>query len=256
MPRHKKAEPQIESDRPAEAVAGDDMSSEMRIARMLARDLRPARPLASADTWPLKAFESPDSRIRIATSTSELEDIGRLRYEVLSAGGDKTFQFADHSARQFVEPIDDLSLHLQYSESAKRTDAAVRLTRASDALSDPLLQLILDATRAAPTTCTVICSRFATVDNIGSDSIVPLFCQVYRSALVAGACYCLLAVRDEMTSMFETFGFRLLDPCVNDPIGGVVSLLRLDAYDVAYLRRVNSPCSAVAEELFDLKTIA
>jgi hypothetical protein len=249
MRGHKKAESQIEDVRPDRTVDGDAGSPQTRIARMLARDLRPWRPLASAQAWPSKAFHLVNKRITIATSTSELEEVGQLRYELFFGGSDKTSRLADHSLRQFIEPVDDLSLHIRYGAD-DQPQAAVRLTRASDALSDPHLQLILDATGAAATSCTVICSRLAIAPHLREHALVPLFRQVYRSALVSGACYCLLAAPDEMACNFEPVGFRPLGSSVTDPIGGVLRLWRLDAYDVAHLRAVKSPCLAVAEELF------
>jgi hypothetical protein len=249
MRGHKKAESQIEDIRPDRTVGGDSSSPQTRIARMLARDLRPARPLASAQTWPPQAFQLVDKRITIATSTSELEQVGQLRYELLFGGTDKTSRLADHSLRQFIEPVDDLSLHIRYGAD-DQPQAAVRLTRASEALADPHLQLILDASGAAPTSCTVIWSRLAIAPHLREQSLAPLFRQLYRSALVSGACYCLLAASDEMACNFELVGFRPLGSSVTDPIGGVLRLWRLDAYDVAHLRTVKSPCLAVAEELF------
>jgi hypothetical protein len=251
----KKPELQTE-DAPASTTGTRDArSSQVRVARMLADDLRPRRPPASAAMWPAKAMASSDRRITISSGASDLEAIGHMRYELFFSEGGKTCRFVDHSRRQFLEPVDELSLHLQ---CGTRSDpqAITRLTWASDALSDPHLQVVMEATGAAATTYTIICSRLGVAANTPTQTIILLLRQVYQSALVSGACYCLLTARDDMTGLFETLGFRLLGLSVNDPAGGALSLLKLDAYDVPYLRRHGSPFLAVAEDLFSDEDIA
>ncbi len=251
MSDNKKLALQIDDALSTGPVADDDVRSggRRRIARMLSRDLHPAGVLASSGVWPTKALHSADGRITIAASASELEEVGRLRYELFFMQGGKTGGLADHEQRRFVEPVDELSLNLQYRGRAG-IQGAVRLTRGNDALSDPHLQSVLDATGATANSNIMICSRVAVQPGLKAQAIASLFSQVYRTALLSGACYGLLAARDEMTRMFEPLGFRSLGQSMNDPIEGMLSIMRLDAYDTPYLRRIKSPCLSVADELF------
>ncbi|MBI5129070.1 MAG: hypothetical protein HZA66_06485 [Rhodopseudomonas palustris] len=202
-----------------------------------------------ASVWPSAAMTSGDARIGIARTRADLISVGRLRYERYVAREGKQYGCTDHVGKTFIEPLDRLSLNF-FATVNGRVAGAVRLVRASDAPADRHLALLVEAARPADPATTVVNSRFAVRPEMAARAlIVPMFQQVYRSGLLAGARQCLLATRTELIPLFGKFGFVPLGRTLNDPVAGHLEILALDAFDFAHLASVASPYLPIARSL-------
>ena len=195
--------------------------------------------------WP-SGIESQHPTVNIARKEADLNDIGRLRYELYIERDGKRYSSVEYAARQFLEPIDRVSLNFQ-ARHMGRLLAAVRLVRAEDAILDPHLGLLVEAYRPCDIARTVVNSRLAVLpEHRARAVIIPMFQEVYRCGLLAGAKECLLGTRDELVSIFERFGFVRTETVVVDPVAKHMNVLCLQLDNVEYLTRINSPLAPIA----------
>jgi hypothetical protein len=157
--------------------------------------------------WSANALPSPGSAVGIARTEVELEAIGRLRYEFYAAHEGKAYARADHVRRRLIEPVDDVSLNFQAADKG-RVLAAVRLTWAEDALTDPHQRRLIQAALPDCLSTTLVLSWFAVMPDLcASPMIVQMLREVSWTSLASGARSCLVGTRREFTSIFERFGF-------------------------------------------------
>jgi len=206
--------------------------------------------MAPSERWlsftPSKSNES----ISIARSSEQMAEIGRLRYALYIARDKKRYIHVDHERQSMIEAIDDVSLNFQIIDN-NRTLAAVRLTRAADALNDPQLSLLVKSLKRRNLSNIVVNSRFVALPLPSARrAIAPMFQEVYRAGLAAGAMHCYLATRPQLQTIFEKFGFRFEGSVFDDPIAGHMHALRFDLHDIAYLNEINSPLLPVVLERF------
>ena len=79
--------------------------------------------------------------------------------------------------------------------------------------------------------------------------IKPLFQEIYRVGMLAGATDCIVGTRADLIGVFERFGFRRTCSQVVDPIANDIHVLNLDSHDLAHMREVDSPLTQIAEKL-------
>lgn len=194
-----------------------------------------------ARRWPIATLPPPGGSVSVARSRNELEDIGRLRYDLYIARDGKAYAHADHARRCFLDAVDDVSLNFQ-ARRGGRLVAAVRLTRAEDAFRDLQLAQLVKAAGLRRLSGVVLNSRFVVDPSPGSRRlIIPLLQQVYRAGLIAGARLCYLATRPQLASIFERFGFRVTGATFDDQVAGGMHVLRLDLLDAEHLVSSGSP---------------
>jgi len=198
--------------------------------------------------WPKSIFSSVGFPISIARSQHDLTKVGHLRYELYVDRDKKAYAFADHRGRALIEPVDAASLNF-YSSDASGVCSAVRLTGAEDASEDPLLAALLESARIRHMTRVVTCSRFAVQPTLAArKTIMPLFREVCRAGLKAGAVKCLLATRPSLVGIFAKFGFRSANRTFVDRVAGELSVCEFDLHDLQHLVSISSP---VVDVIFD-----
>jgi hypothetical protein len=212
-----------------------------RDIRAFARSKRHDASASWLGRWPDAGLPPLHPAVSVASHDSDLLGIGRLRYELYIARDGKAYRNADHIELTFLEPIDVVSLNFQARVDDKLL-AAVRLVRADDALLDPHLRLLVEAYQPECLESTVVCSRFAVRPEHRARALIkPLFIEVYRIGLLSGARHCILGTRDDLTAIFERFGFRRTDAELRDPVASHIHVLDLDLDDADHMRSVNSP---------------
>jgi predicted GNAT family N-acyltransferase len=225
-----------------------------RDVRAFARSTRHDARAAWWGRWPDAGLPPVHPAVSIATSEDDLDDIGRLRYELYIARDGKAYRNVDHAHRIFREPVDTVSLNYP-ARMGDELLAAVRLVRADDALVDPHLRLLVEAYQPTCTESTVVCSRFAVRPEHRARALIkPLFIEVYRIGLLSGAQHCIVGTRDDLTAIFERFGFRRTDTEVNDPVASHIHVLDLDSHDLNHMRSVKSPLLPFAEAMIGTVT--
>lgn len=198
--------------------------------------------------WPAD-IKTQHPAIDIARQEADLNDIGRLRYELYIERDGKRYASVERGARKFLEPIDRVSLNFHARHSG-RLMSTVRLVRAEDAILDPHLGLLVEAYRPRDITRTVVNSRLAVLpEHRARALIIPLFKEVYRCGLLVGAKECLIGTRDELVPIFERFGFARTDTVVVDPVAKHMNVLCLQVDDIDHLTRINSPLLLVARSV-------
>lgn len=189
----------------------------------------------------LRSTVKTPSCIGVADTDGELGAIGQLRFKLYVARDGKAYAHADWEQQQLIDPIDDCSLNFQ-AVAGGRLLAAVRLTMAEDARSDTQMALLVKASGIKRLANVAVCSRFVAEPSAAArKAIVPLFIEVYRAGLKAGARLSLLATRPRLDSVFAKFGYRYTGLSFEDPVAGNMHVLCLDAYDVEHLNDVRSP---------------
>jgi hypothetical protein len=137
--------------------------------------------------------------------------------------------------------VDEVSLNFQ-GQCGGRVLAAVRLTRANDALADLQMAQLLRALKLRRLSNVVVNSRFVVQPALRARRlIVPMLREVYRAGLVAGARFCYLASKPKLAGTYERFGFKFAGATFDDPIAGQMQVLRLDLHDVENLISTASP---------------
>ncbi|KAF0120494.1 MAG: hypothetical protein FD152_4137 [Xanthobacteraceae bacterium] len=190
------------------------------------------------DRWPRSAFASHRfPAIGCASSSDELNKIGRLRYDLFIERDGKAYSGANHRQRSFLELIDGHSLNFQVVHHGEPI-AAVRLTRAKDALADEHLVRIVEhaGLNHSDLRQTVVNSRLAVRPDTRARLQIPLlFRHMYRIGVLSGAAYCLVAARPDVGPLFEKFGFKKRSVSYVDPVGGLMEVHVLDVFDKAAL---------------------
>jgi hypothetical protein len=185
--------------------------------------------------------------VTVATTLSDIIQIGRLRYDLYVGRDGKQYRHADHLSRQFLEPIDAVSFNFQ----AKRNDillGSVRGSLAVDALHDAHLLPLVETASPRCLHEAVVSSRFAVhPSNTARSLISELFREVYRTGIGIGAKQCLVSTRDDLVPLFARFGFRSIGKKFTDPVAGPLNVLIHEMKDIDYMRHVGSPLLSVID---------
>lgn len=202
------------------------------------------------DRWPARVRSSTDPSVRVATTEAEIDAIFRLRYKLYVTRDGKAYAHADHARRRMIDPVDDVSLNFCAIDE-DRMVAAVRLTRAEDALADAQTAMLVKASGIKRLGRVLVCSRFVAEPCAPARrAIVPLFQQVHRAGLNAGGSISLLATRPRLAGIFAKFGWRFAGLSFNDPVAGLMHILSIDLYDLDHLADIESPLLSVLMERF------
>jgi len=191
------------------------------------------------------------TKVKVATSASDLLLIGKLRYEYFIARDGKPYTHADHTARSLIEPVDRRSLNF-YVEIDNKLVAAVRLSRSEDAVLDEQLSAAiahssLDKERLHST---VLNSRLVVREETRARLCVPeLFRMVYRAGRLAGAQHCVAAARPSVIPLFQRFGFVVQPGSYACNVAGTMRVAVLDSLDHGRLVETRSPFLAEYEAL-------
>jgi hypothetical protein len=202
------------------------------------------------EIWPETIFRNVRNDIRIAATADEILDIGKLRYSLYVDRDRKLYEHADHRQLTLIEPVDTKSLNF-YAGNRSGLRAAVRVSRAAHALNDPLLAPLMTGVKAKNIGQTVVCSRFVVEPSLSArKTIVPLFQEIYRAGLRAGATKCLLSTRTGLVNIFGRFGFKETGTAFVDAVAGQLNVCELDMHDYEFLIAISSPLIDVANERF------
>jgi hypothetical protein len=225
--------------------------SDIRMLKALAIPLEASSPSSlprDMGHWPPQVyFPAPQKWIEVVDDASSLAEIGQLRYALYVERDQKAYAAADHSNRSFLEPVDDVSLNFRAFQGG-RTVAAMRLTRAFDALEDSQLARFIQASKVDCLENTVVCSRMVVRPELGARILITSVVQhVYRIALHSGASHCVAGSRPNHSELFKKIGFRQRGTC-SDPVSGPMKILVVDLRDRCHLVSVKSPLVAVLDE--------
>jgi predicted GNAT family N-acyltransferase len=140
-----------------------------------------------------------------------------------------------------VDKIDDFSLNL-FVRQAGSVCAAVRLTKADQALQDPQLSHLIDEADLDDLSNVVINSRLVAASVLGAKRhLMHLFVDLYRAGLAVGAQKSVIATRENLVGFFKKLGFVQRSKPFYDPVAGRMEIMTLDPFDQEYLRFVGSP---------------
>lgn len=204
--------------------------------------------LSCGNRWPARAFGGlQHSSVKLARSFSEMEEIGRLRYQRFVVDQGQPYQAHGGERPFLIDPIDRLSLNLYLSE-ANQIAMALRMSWSSDVTSSDYLTLLISELspllRSSPT---IICSRLVSASSVDVKKLVVLFRRAFEIGMVSGCTFSVLSTHRHRIPLFERFGYRNLDIPIDDPVAGRQYVLLLDLLDIVHLKRVSSPLAAVAE---------
>jgi hypothetical protein len=201
--------------------------------------------------WPAKALDwSNSSIVKIARSSHEVEEIGRLRYQSFVIDQGQLYQASSDENPMLIDPIDPLSVNLYVKEAAK-ISMALRMSWSSDVTPLDYLALLTsrlpEPLRAGPT---IVCSRLIS-SYYAPDvkKLVILFRRAFEIGVRSGCTHSVLSTHQHRIPLFERFGYRNLGIAVDDPVAGTQHVLVLNLRDVAYMEKVSSPLEAVARRL-------
>ncbi|RJF70952.1 hypothetical protein D4Q52_15095 [Rhodopseudomonas palustris] len=190
--------------------------------------------------WPAAATIPTEAAIHIVRSRADLARAAQLRRDLTDING--------FCRAEAIEPIDLCSLVFVAEDRAEAV-ATVRLTRASDAINDRRLGLLIEAAQPEDLESAMVVSAVAVRPAPrGPALMVPLLLQVYRSAHLAGAKQSLLAAEEPMVPMFSSRGWTRTGRSFVDPEGGTVQVLKYAQIDLNALRRSDSPLLSVADD--------
>lgn len=230
-----------------EAIAFTDQIGGLPVAEI--------QPWPKDNRWPegiIDAARYPE--MEIARTGAELEEVGRLRYELFIKRDGKRYAHADHNNKVFLEPIDKISLNFM-ARVQNKCSVAVRATWANDTVVDPHLEQVVAHADLDDETLdqTIVNSRLASHPSMAARSLIaPLFQSMFRVALLANGRFCMAATRSSLIPLFERFGFYQLEhrrPYF-DEVAGWMSVLLLDLHDRERLKRANSPYLRVYDEFY------
>lgn len=148
-------------------------------------------------------------RTRLASNEQETHAVGRLRYEYFIARDKKTSRFANHHARRYLEPVDALSLNF-FVPHGDGLLAAVRLTRALDAVTDNALLQVVNhcGLSALDLSVTMIISRLVVRNETRAHLSLPgMFRDACRVGRATGARYCIMASKPTLIALYRRVGF-------------------------------------------------
>lgn len=201
--------------------------------------------LSEVESWS-RRVASMGEHVSLATSSVELEQIGLLRYELYVAKGGKQYEWADHSCRSFLEPIDASSMNFQVRRDETLL-GAVRGSRAVDALSDDHLLQLIEAARPTSLDAAVITSRLAFRPGRTARSMInELFAVVYQTGRLMGGQQCLASAKEDLVPLFERFGFKDTNRRFKDTVVGDLCVLVHDMEDIEHMQRIQSPLLPIA----------
>lgn len=204
--------------------------------------------LRRASLWSADYFQpSKYSSITLARTQKDLNNIGRLRYELFVERDHKAYA-ADHSNSVFLEPIDKLSLNIQAVDADReKCLAAVRLTRGQDGMGDRQLAAILtncELARPPYANCVLLSRLTVRPEPRARSRIADLMRHTYSLGLRQGARYALLATRPSLIPMFRRFGSVPTGRRLHDPVASDLEILVLDLLNRDHLAAVSSPLLA------------
>ena len=190
----------------------------------------------------------------VAQTDAELEEVGRLRYDLFIERDGKAYEHADHANRVFLEPIDQVSLNF-VARARDRCAVTVRATWANDTVVDPHLEQVVAHANLSSEILdqTIVNSRLAALPTMAARSLItPLFRLMFRVALFANGRFCIAAARTQLIPLFERFGFYQLESRrpYFDEVAGWMSVLLLDMHDRARLVLTGSPYLCIYDEFY------
>lgn len=182
---------------------------------------------------------------------SDLEGVGRLRYEVYICEQGKPYPNADHARRVLIDALDEQA-EIVLVESGERTEGTVRCNSLLDNPARVLYQdqLELHLFEAMSPSEMVVCSRLA-VDPIYRHSTVRdlLFDTINRHRAARGTKLCFATCAPALLRLFKFYGFREYGTPTSDPYVGPLHRTVLVLDDVDWLMEVKSPFARAAIEL-------
>lgn len=232
---------------PAEEAASSEPTGEspscQQGSRRAVYDI--ARRMRIASLWGERSLHSPPHpTVALATSHAEVEAIGRLRYELLFEGSRNCDPHMDHARRLFIEPLDDLSLHV-CARVEGRLMAAVRLSRGQDAIFDPQMAAMLRASVPAMppfADCLTVSQLVVRCDRGARAQIAGLIRFAYRIGLATGmARFAVFGTQPSHRSLFERLGGVPTGSLIADPTAGEMAILALRMHDRDHLQAIGSP---------------
>jgi hypothetical protein len=178
---------------------------------------------------------------RVVTNEHERRAVGRLRYEHFIARDKATFQFADHGAGLFLEPVDALSVNFFVAHDDAIL-SAVRLTPALDAIADnQLLEVVCrSGLSAADLSITLVISRLVVRNETRARLRLPgLLRDVYRVGSASGARYCVMACSPWLIALYRRLGFTPNGQSFVHAAAGEQHVAVFDALNHDNAKRVN-----------------
>lgn len=214
--------------------------------------------LRLASLWGADTFQpSKYSSITLAHTQRDLNNIGRLRYELFVERDHKAYA-ADHSNSVFLKSIDNLSLNIQAVDADhEKCLAAVRLTRGQDGMADRQLAAILtncEVARPPYANCVLLSRLTVRPEPRARSCITDLMRHTYSLGLRQGARYALLATRPSLIPMFRRFGSVPTGRHLHDPVASDLEILVLDLLNRDHLAAVSSPLLAELDAFLTILT--
>lgn len=181
----------------------------------------------------------------VATTEPWLGQIYRLRHRRFVVEQGKSYPGVSPDGT-LVDAEDQRSRQIAYCEDG-RLVAALRQTALQDVSPEGYLADLAVHARLLCAPETIVCSRFVTDEGGRSlRAVIALFRLAYQIGLDLNVRHSVLSTREELVSLFETFGYRQTGGSFEHPVAGTQIIMLLDLRDTDHLDRIGSPLARLA----------
>ncbi len=188
------------------------------------------------------------SRVVIATTDAEKEEIYRLRYEVYieEMDGARRHTEVNSSERRMRDELDDHAVQF-YMRQKGAVVGCVRINLRRDGPWECEDRFELEKFAPAYPSHVAMASRFAVHSGArGSAIMMQLSCTVADFLAKQKQQFCFLDCHPKLLPLYSRLGFRMYKPGFKHPKYTYVIPMVLVSGDVEHLERVNSPLTSIA----------
>jgi GNAT superfamily N-acetyltransferase len=174
-------------------------------------------------------------------ASPEARAVYRLRYDVYVDELARTQRFADHDAREIVEPLDrDAVLLAAYDDGAVVGSVRVNYARDTDLADYAALYRMYEDGAAHPTHTSVTTKMLVAKPYRNGPLGYRLAAAAYTIALRDGILYDFIDCYPPRLPFFERLGYQVRGQAVHAEYGEV-TVMRIAVRDAVHLRAVHSP---------------
>jgi hypothetical protein len=186
--------------------------------------------------------------VKEASSSSELLDICRLRYEIYVSEMGRPQQFANHSAQTILEPMDEGSIVYAFVDQGDQIQGTIRETCALSPVAEKYRSLYgISGFNEEYLSSTFIGTKFMMRRAFRNfPSVVSVLRQVFARADAKGIRRVLLDVNEEKSALYRRLGFKSFGAGIlTHPEYGRVHLMCLELADFPLAVGKATPSQAV-----------
>lgn len=179
------------------------------------------------------------------------KDLFRFRYEVYVEELHRKQSYACHDTRTIEDPLDATGHHGIVHKDGEII-ACVRLNIVREGGVQPYFDFYeMGRLPKAEQITASICTRNMVAKPYRNTGVsVRMLKLIYLHGIENGVTTCFMDVNEPLIGLFQKFGYKALFE-KEHPDYGLVTVMRLDALDCAYLREIRSPFARLCTDFID-----